>query len=61
MESTVIHHMVDDIINGNNSDALAKFNEIISGKLTDALEDRKMEIASTLGKEQEEQETHEEV
>ena len=57
MESTIIHHMVDDIINGQQSDALTKFNEIISGKLTDALEDRKIEIASTIGKEQE----HEEV
>ena len=57
MESTIIHHMVDDIINGQQSDALTKFNEIISGKLTDALEDRKIEIASTIGQEQE----HEEV
>jgi hypothetical protein len=57
MESTIIHHMVDDIINGQQSDALTKFNEIISSKLTDALEDRKIEIASTIGKEQE----HEEV
>ena len=58
MESTIIHHMVDDIINGQQSDALTKFNEIISSKLTDALEDRKIEIASTIGKEQEQ---HEEV
>ena len=58
MESTIIHHMVDDIINGQQSDALAKFNEIISGKLTDALEDKKIEIATTIGREQEQ---HEEV
>jgi hypothetical protein len=57
MESTIIHHMVDDIINGQPADALSKFNEIISSKLTDALEDKKIEIASTMGKEQE----HEEV
>jgi hypothetical protein len=58
MESTVIHHMVDDIINGQQSDALSKFNEIVASKLSDALEARKIEIASSLGKEQEH---HEEV
>jgi hypothetical protein len=58
MESTVIHHMVDDIINGQQSDALTKFNEIVASKLSDALEARKIEIASSLGKEQEQ---HEEV
>jgi hypothetical protein len=56
MESTIIHHMVDDIINGQPADALSKFNEIISSKLTDALEDKKIEIASTMGKEQEHEE-----
>jgi len=58
MESTVIHHMVDDIINGQQSDALTKFNEIVALKLADALEAKKIEFASSLGKEQEE---HEEV
>jgi hypothetical protein len=58
MESTVIHHMVDDIINGQQSDALTKFNEIVALKLADALEIKKMEFAAAIGKEQEE---HEEV
>jgi len=58
MESTVIHHMVDDIINGQQSDALTKFNEIVALKLADALEIKKMEFAAAIGKDQEE---HEEV
>jgi len=58
MESTVIHHMVDDIINGQQSDALTKFNEIVALKLADALEIKKIEFAAAIGKDQEE---HEEV
>jgi len=58
MGSTVIHHMVDDIINGQQSDALTKFNEIVALKLADALEIKKMEFAAAIGKDQEE---HEEV
>ena len=58
MESTVIHHMVDDIIYGQQSDALTKFNEIVALKLADALEIKKMEFAAAIGKDQEE---HEEV
>jgi len=58
MESTVIHHMVDDIINGQQSDALTKFNEIVALKLADALEIKKIEFAAAIGKDQEQ---HEEV
>jgi hypothetical protein len=52
MESTVIHHMVDSIINNQQNDALAKFNEIMADKITDALDAKKVEIASTIGTEQ---------
>lgn len=52
MESTVIHHMVDSIINNQQNDALAKFNEIMADKITDALDTKKVEIASTIGTEQ---------
>lgn len=50
MESTAIHQMVDNIINGKQADALQDFNSIIGSKLTDALDVRKQEIASSLGK-----------
>lgn len=55
MESTVIHHMVDSIINNQQNDALATFNEIMSNKITDALDARKIELASTIGKEEHEE------
>ena len=55
MESTVIHHMVDSIINNQQNDALATFNEIMSNKITDALDAKKIEIASTIGKEEHEE------
>jgi hypothetical protein len=55
MESTVIHHMVDSIINNQQNDALATFNEIMANKITDALDAKKEEIASTIGKEEHEE------
>ena len=55
MESTVIHHMVDSIINNQQNDALAKFNEIMADKITDALDTKKVEIASTIGTEEHEE------
>ena len=60
MESSVIHHMVDSIINNQQTDAMEKFNEIMATKITDALDAKKMELASNIGKEQE-QEEHEEI
>jgi len=55
MESTVIHHMVDSIINNQQNDPLATFNEIMANKITDALDTRKIELASTIGKEEHEE------
>jgi hypothetical protein len=60
MESTVIHHMVDSIINNQQNDAMEKFNEIMASKITDALDAKKIELASNIGREQE-QEEHEEI
>jgi hypothetical protein len=60
MESTVIHHMVDSIINNQQTDAMEKFNEIMATKITDALDAKKVELASNIGREQE-QEEHEEI
>jgi hypothetical protein len=52
--------MVDSIINNQQTDAMEKFNEIMATKITDALDAKKMELASNIGKEQE-QEEHEEI
>jgi hypothetical protein len=60
MESTVIHHMVDSIINNQQTDAMEKFNEIMATKVTDALDNKKIELASNIGREQG-QEEHEEI
>jgi len=57
MESTVIQSMVDSIINNQQSDAVERFNEIIASKVSDALEAKKQEVATSIGIEKE----HEEV
>jgi hypothetical protein len=49
MESTVIQHMVDNILMGKNTEAMDNFGEVISAKVSDALDARRIEIASTLG------------
>ena len=48
--------MIDDIIDGNNTDAKAGFDSALSSKLTDALDVRKVEIAQALYNQQEEDE-----
>lgn len=54
MSSEVIQSMVDDIIGNRQADALQKFGSIMADKISNSLETRKVEIASTLGQEQEE-------
>lgn len=54
MNSEVIKQMVDDIINNRQADALQKFDSVMGDKITNSLETRKVEIASTLGQDQEE-------
>jgi hypothetical protein len=49
--SEVIRHMVDDILADRGSYAMDKYNNVINVKLADALNDKKIEIASNLGKE----------
>jgi len=56
MESTVIQSMVDSIINNQQSDAVERFNEIIASKVSDALEAKKQEVATSIGTEQENEE-----
>jgi hypothetical protein len=50
MESTAIQQMVDNIILGNQADAIKNFNDAMASKLSDALDDKKTEIASSIGK-----------
>ena len=40
----IINKMIDDIIDGNNTDAKDSFEAAISNKLTDALDAKKIEI-----------------
>lgn len=54
MDSVIIQKMVDDIIGNRQADALQSFGSIMADKISNSLETRKMEIASTLGQEQEE-------
>jgi len=44
----IINKMIDDIIDGNNTDAKDGFESALSSKLTDALDARKVEIAQSL-------------
>lgn len=47
--SEVIRSMIDDILADRGSDAVDKFNLAIGSKLSDAVDDKKIEIASSLG------------
>lgn len=40
--------MIDDIIDGNNTDAKDGFESALSTKLTDALDAKKIEIAQSI-------------
>ena len=48
--------MIDDIIDGNNTDAKDSFEMVISNKLTDALDAKKIEIAQAIYSKEEEDE-----
>lgn len=53
--SEVIRSMVDDILNDRGAEASEKINGLLSIKVSDALADKKIEIASTLGKQENEE------
>jgi len=44
----IINKMIDDIIDGNNTDARDGFESALSNKLTDALDARKIELAQSI-------------
>lgn len=48
--SQIIDSMVTDIMNNSSSDARDKFSDIMSAKLTDALDARKIELQQNLYK-----------
>jgi len=52
----IINRMIDDIIDGNNTDAKGGFESALSNKLTDALDARKIELAQSLYNQEEEDE-----
>jgi hypothetical protein len=63
MDKEYISHMVDDIFDGNNTDARDKFEDIISTKISNALDQRKIDLSQTIfndESQEEEQESEEE-
>ena len=48
MDSQSIGSLIDDILDGNATSAREKFDYEISSKVTDALEQRKKDIAASL-------------
>ena len=44
----VLKHMVNDILSNKSSDALEKFNSLMAVKVSDSLDDKRQDIASTL-------------
>lgn len=45
----LVKDMVDSIIMDNNSDAEQDFRDVMAAKMTDALDQRKIEIAQSMG------------
>jgi len=62
MDSQLIGSLIDDVLDGNATAAKEKFDDAVSLKVSDALNQRKVEIANSLynDKEQEEQQEDEE-
>ena len=48
MSQVILNKLVDDILDGNNLDAQATFEDAISIKITDALNQRKADIAQSI-------------
>ena len=44
----IIHKFVDDVIDGNSADAKTSFDDLVSVKVTSALNQRKQELAKTI-------------
>jgi hypothetical protein len=47
--SELVKQMLDNVIDDNHAEAQDNFNAALSQKITDALDQRKIEIAQSLG------------
>jgi hypothetical protein len=56
MDNELLKNMINNIMSGNNTDAVDNFNSVISAKVSDAIETKKQEIAATLGEKDEDTE-----
>lgn len=56
----IIDSLIDDILDGNNSEAQEKFDSAIASKVVDVLDARKKEVAQTIYSSQEDGSTEEE-
>ena len=59
MSQVLLHKLVDDILDSNNLDAQQTFEDAISIKLTDALNQRKADIAQSIYSPQDQEESEE--
>ena len=51
----VINKMIDDILNGDNTEAEEGFNSALASKVSAALDDRKVELAQALYRKQDDE------
>lgn len=56
----IINSLIDDILDGNNSEAQEKFDYAIASKVVDVLDARKRELAQTIYSSQEDGTSEEE-
>lgn len=60
MDSHLIGSLIDDVLDGNATAAREKFDSAVSLKVSDALDQRKIEISNSLYNDKEQQEEEEE-
>ena len=47
-QAEIIHKFIDDVLDGNSTDAKSTFDDLVSVKVTSALDKRKQELAQTI-------------
>ncbi len=60
MDSHILGSLIDDILDGNATSAKDRFDGAISVKVSDALDQRKVEISNSLYNEREQEDDSEE-
>jgi len=53
----IIHKFIDDVLDGNSTDAKETFDDLVSVKVTSALDQRKQELAQTIFNREQEDDT----